>query len=50
MSGIDLSVTAHRKLPTPRAASTSSVTGTGCRCGAWCRLVDRFLRPGISPW
>jgi hypothetical protein len=32
MSGIDLSVAAHRQLPTPRAGSTSSGTGTGCSC------------------
>jgi hypothetical protein len=33
MSRIDLSVTAQRKLPTPRAGSTSSGAGTGRRCG-----------------
>jgi hypothetical protein len=33
MSRIDLSVTAHTKLPTTRAGPTSSGTGTGRRCG-----------------
>ena len=48
MSRIGLSVTAQRKLPTQRAGSTSSGTGTdsGCGCVVQARESISPSRPG----